>query len=62
MPSVTKRVEQQQLQQKLSHDSSARLTYFSKSETVCTKLWHWTEVDVCNCTGSHWTSLISGEA
>ena len=33
-PSVTERVEQRQLQQKLSHDSSSRRMYFSKGETV----------------------------
>ena len=32
--SVTKRVEQHQMQQKLSHDSTAHRMYFSKRETV----------------------------
>ena len=35
-PNVTERIEQRQLQQKLSHDSSPRRMYFSKGETVCT--------------------------
>ena len=34
-PNVTERVEQSQLKQKLSHDSTARRMYFSKGETVC---------------------------
>ena len=33
-PSVTERVEQHQLQQKISHDGSARRRFFEKGETV----------------------------
>ena len=33
-PNVTERIEQRQLQQKLSHDSSSRWMYFSIGETV----------------------------
>ena len=55
-PSVTERVEQHRVQQKLSHDTSARRRSFMKGETVYA-VWYWREMDACCLSGYHWTGL-----
>ena len=52
-PRVSEHVEQCQLQQKLSHDSSARRMSFTKGDSVCAEFWYWTKVDTSSCSRSH---------
>ena len=61
-PRVSEHVEQCQLKQKLSHDSSARRTYILQEgrHSVCAKLRYWTEMVIGNYSRDHRTSLIPG--